>query len=598
MAESVVEAILGHLECAICHCRLEHAKCLKCLHTFCESCINRAIEANADSDSSDDSITYDRPNHRIRCPMCRQETGYDYDRSEALRPNLLANKIIEEIKRHEDSESKKEFCKEHGAEKKYFCEKCNVLICSECALCNHGKHTFLIKNLEKASAAKVEEIVKLMSKATEWMESFENFRGDYAAKQAEGNERLDNISEVIKVRFNSYLERITDIINHRKDDLLAEVKTNRIDLNKTLDNILIPVGEAVSKVTDEIKFAEGLLDSTDPKEVVLQYKDWAKRLSQGTDQRIPSDVTARRQCTRVGSLHFSESEVPVFEVPKVGVLQFQIPEANSQGEEKCVLQVRKHRLLLTLRAQVSGRIKIMTPYTNDSILVHYQNGHTEVLWSDGSSKRIRSANISAKDMASLTDGRFVTLTKRNKVKIYESGGIQQNIKFSIHEDDGVVDAITTDPEDNVLMLYSELAKIVRLSSGDGSRIDAVSVVGIKSNGELRINSTENGKIVIIQDDGVVIASSDNSCRVIALSTTGRVSCDQEGNLWVISHHNIQGTRRAFLEVYGDHGELLAETYLPNDNTAVGFKPWGIAVSTSCFAAVLSPSQVGWFIWDI
>nr|XP_054760977.1 tripartite motif-containing protein 30A-like [Lytechinus pictus] len=298
MAESVVEAILGHLECAICHCRLEHAKCLKCLHTFCESCINRAIEANA--------------GNRIRCPICRQETGYDYDRSEALRPNLLANQIIEEIKRHEDSESKKEFCKEHGAGKKFFCEKCNVLICSECALCNHGEHTFLIKNLEKASAAKVEEIVKLMSKATEWMESFENFRGDYAAKQAEGNERLDNISEVIKVRFNSYLERITDIINHRKEELLAEVKTNRSDLNEALDNILIPVGEAVSKVTEEIKFAEELLDSTEPKEVVLRYEDLAKRLRQGTDQQIPNDVAARRQCTKVGSCHFSENEAPVF----------------------------------------------------------------------------------------------------------------------------------------------------------------------------------------------------------------------------------------------------------------------------------------------
>ncbi|XP_041453544.1 tripartite motif-containing protein 54-like [Lytechinus variegatus] len=598
MAEAVVEAILGHLECAICHCRLEDAKCLKCLHTFCESCINRAIEANADSDSSDDYDELDRPNHRFRCPMCRQETGYDYDRSEALRPNLLANKIIEEIKRHEDSESKKELCKEHGAEKKFFCEKCNVLICSECALCNHGKHTFLIKNLEEASKAKVEEIVKLMTKATEWMESYEHFREDYAAKQAEGNERLDNISDVIKVRFNSYLEHVTDIINHRKEDLLAEVKTNRSDLNEALDNILIPVGEAVSKVTEEIELAEELLDSTDPKEVVLQYKDWAKRLSQGTDQQIPSDAAARRQCTRVGSLHFSESEAPVFEVPKLGVLRLQVPEANSQGEEKGVLQlVCKRRLLLTLRTQVSGKIKIMTPYKNDSILVHYQNGHTEVLCLDGSCSRIRSTNISAKDMAALSDGRFVTLT-RNKVKIYESGGIQQQIKFSIHEDDGMADAITTDAEDNVLLLYSELAKIVRLSSGDGSRIDAVSVVGIKSNGVLRINSTKNGKIAIIQDDGVVIASPDDSCRVMALSATGKVSCDQEGNLWVISHHTIQGTSRAFLEVYGDQGELLAETYLPNDNTAVGFEPWGIAVSTSCFAAVLSPSQVGWFIWDI
>eukprot|EP00057_Strongylocentrotus_purpuratus_P020791 XP_011675265.1 PREDICTED: tripartite motif-containing protein 30A-like [Strongylocentrotus purpuratus] len=328
MAESIVGAISSHLDCAICYRRFENAKCLECLHTFCESCINSVIDTAVDSDSDDLYLT----ENCVRCPICREETNYDQGKAETLRPNLLANKLIEELKRHEDSESTKELCKEHGAEKKFFCEKCGVLICSECALRSHGKHTFLIKNVEDASKAKVDGMVKLMSKATIWMASHEKFFMDYTKKKVEGNKRLDDISEAIQTSSSTCLKLLTDMINRRKENFMTRVESNRSDLNGAVDNILVPVEEAISNVSDEIGCAEKLLDSSDPKEVVLQYRDWAKRLLHGIDQQIPSDMNARRQCTRVGSLKFFESKAPVLDVPQLGVLWGQVPERKDQGQ--------------------------------------------------------------------------------------------------------------------------------------------------------------------------------------------------------------------------------------------------------------------------
>ncbi|XP_011673662.1 tripartite motif containing 13-like [Strongylocentrotus purpuratus] len=433
MAESIVGAISAHLECAICYRRFENAKCLKCLHTFCESCINGVIDTavGSDSDSDDDFIE----NH-VRCPVCREETKC---RAKTLRPNLLANKIIEELKRHEDSESTKELCKEHGAEKKFFCEKCAVLICSECALCTHGKHTFLIKNVEDASKAKVDGMVKLMSKATMWMASHQEFFMDYTKKKVEGNKRLDDISEAIQISSSTCLKLLTDMINRKKENLMTRVESNRSDLIEAVDNILLPVEEAISNVSDEIECAEELLDSSDPKEVVLKYRDWAKRLLRGIDQQIPSDMDARRQCSMVGSLKFFESNAHILDVPQLGVLGEQVPERKDQDKEMALLQRPTQRLLLTLRVQVCGRIKLMTPYTNGSILVRYRDGHMEVMSPDGSCGRIRGPSISARDMAAMSNGRFVTLTKRNTVKIYGKGGESQQVEFVTREDDEFAD---------------------------------------------------------------------------------------------------------------------------------------------------------------
>eukprot|EP00057_Strongylocentrotus_purpuratus_P020787 XP_011675261.1 PREDICTED: uncharacterized protein LOC105443603 [Strongylocentrotus purpuratus] len=595
MAESIVGAISAHLECAICYRRFENAKCLKCLHTFCESCINKVIYRVLDSEDDEFFIQ----NH-VRCPVCREETKC---RAEILRPNLLANKLIEELKRHEDSESTKELCKEHGAEKKFFCEKCGVLICSECALCTHGKHTFLIKNVEDASKAKVDGMVKLMSKATMWMASHQEFFMDYTKKKVEGNKRLDDISEAIQTSSSTCLKLLTDTINRKKENLMTKVESNRSDLNEAVDNILGPVVEAISEVSDEIECAEELLDSSDPKEVVLQYRDWAKRLLRGIDQQIPSDMDARRQCTRVGSLKFFESKAPILDVPQLGVLWGQVPERKDQDTEMPLLQRPTQRLLLTLRVQVCGRIKLMTPYTNGSILVRYRDGHMEVLSPDGSCGRIRgrSTNISARDMAALSDGRFVTLTKRNTVKIYGKGGESQQVEFATREDDDEsADAIATDIHDNVLLLYSGVARVVRFSSDGGEPMDVIPINCVEFNVVLRMRSTTRGKIVIVQNDGFLIACSDEGgmYRRIPIPETDKVSCDQEGNIWMISHQDIQGTKRAFLEVYGENGDRIVDTYLPNDSAAPEFEPWGIAASTNCFAAVLSPNEVGWFIREM
>ena len=195
MAESFVEAISDHLECGICSCRFDHAKYLDCLHTFCEGCINRLLDQT--------NQVWQGHTVCVRCPICRKVTRFHSGKAETLKSNLIVNRIIEELEHHDQTGPKEDLCLDHGVERKFFCEKCGVIICSECALCKHCGHTFLIKNVEDASKSKVNEIVKMMSKATLWLKSREEFSSKYEENRTEGSKKLDDIKDAIE---SSYIK--------------------------------------------------------------------------------------------------------------------------------------------------------------------------------------------------------------------------------------------------------------------------------------------------------------------------------------------------------------------------------------------------------
>ena len=113
---------------------------------------------------------------------------------------------------------------------------------------------------------------------------------------------------------------------------MAEVASSRESLDQAMNDILMPLSEAISQVTDDIKIAEDLLDNTDPKKLLLQYQDWARHIASALDYELPSGAAARRQLALIESMSFQECPACVFCVPELGVIRRQMSERDGHRD--------------------------------------------------------------------------------------------------------------------------------------------------------------------------------------------------------------------------------------------------------------------------
>nr|XP_054753459.1 tripartite motif-containing protein 3-like [Lytechinus pictus] len=605
MAEKFIEALSDHVECGICSCPYESAKYLDCLHTFCEGCINRLLDQT--------NQVWNGPSVCIRCPICRKVTRFQAGRkADTLKSNFIVNGIVEELLHHDLPgpvvEQKEDVCADHGIETKFYCEKCNKIICSECALCKHYGHTFLIKNVEDASKSKAKEINNLISNATSWLQSHRNFSKEYGEKRAEGNKRLDEIKEAITTSYSTNIDTITNKLEAKKEALMAEVVTRREEFVQVLDGVLVPLAEAMSQVLDDVEFGEALVDTNDHREILLNYQDWMKSLCNRLDYGLPSSTAAKKQISLIESMCFRRSANSIIDVPKLGTVWYQKKDQHdqhAQGESilNPVIKLNRptERLLLTERGQLSGEPEMMTPYPNGRILVLYKDRRVEILSPDGNIDNVRPI-VSARYVAALSDGRIVALSDRNTVNIYNQQGQRQEVMFQISACDEFAEYIATDKDNHVYVLYPRAAKFLKFPTegGEPTAVIPLATDDLRDVSSMGLSKEGNVILVLAQGEVRVFSSTGRLIRRIPIKEADRVSCDQEGKLWIIANQDIQGSNRAFLEVYSEYGLRRADCYIPKDpaTSTSEFEPWGVALSPTCYAACVSPTEIAWFVHEV
>ncbi|XP_033106663.1 tripartite motif-containing protein 2-like [Anneissia japonica] len=99
------------LECAICLSRFDQPKILKCMHTFCQQCIQKWME-----------------NHgKMKCPTCRQEHDLTKDDLKQLASNTMIGKVLEYVAKTEEQKPTK--CSVCDNTPAYHCSTCQVYLC-------------------------------------------------------------------------------------------------------------------------------------------------------------------------------------------------------------------------------------------------------------------------------------------------------------------------------------------------------------------------------------------------------------------------------------------------------------------------------------
>ncbi|XP_070562808.1 E3 ubiquitin-protein ligase TRIM56-like [Ptychodera flava] len=108
------------LICSICSERYIKAKCLPCLHTFCEPCLGQVLKKTG----------------KLDCPICRRTCAVPRGGVGMLQNNFFINDLVEQFKLREGGKSELSTkcggCQENEGDE-VRCIECDVNLCSTCA---------------------------------------------------------------------------------------------------------------------------------------------------------------------------------------------------------------------------------------------------------------------------------------------------------------------------------------------------------------------------------------------------------------------------------------------------------------------------------
>ncbi|XP_071500238.1 E3 ubiquitin-protein ligase TRIM50-like [Diadema antillarum] len=241
------DAIAHQLKCPVCMETFKEAKDLSCGHTFCKKCIAALAKGR----------------RRIVCPECRQETFIERNLGiSKLKSNILANRMVEALKnkdatvdhRVRPTKETGPVCKKHQPNlMKYFCEKCQELICSECSMENHYSHS--------VTPAKTVVLTRAMQNILDASDETKQMINDLQQKYPTGHPLLE--SRVIRNSKSKFDEsfRSLAILQREFNDKLRKVKT-----------------EELAKFSKSHQRGKEMLARGNEVEIITNYQQWSEEM--------------------------------------------------------------------------------------------------------------------------------------------------------------------------------------------------------------------------------------------------------------------------------------------------------------------------------
>ena len=212
-AEKALQKIQEQVTCGICHELYKQPKMLKCLHAFCEHCLQPLAQ---------------REEYRgLQCPMCRQVTPLPYNGVSGLQAGFFHESLLES---YDLMKCPNDSCSKHpGKEADFYCETCTQLICSICFVPDHRDHQYdLVDNVfakhEKEivdSLKPVKEQIAVLKRAVESVDT------RCAAVEEHKTAVVAKIHSVMAV-----LRRILEV---REKELVGQAEQTAQEKRKTLE---------------------------------------------------------------------------------------------------------------------------------------------------------------------------------------------------------------------------------------------------------------------------------------------------------------------------------------------------------------------------
>lgn len=357
-SENFFDDVKKELECPVCQEQfsdVREPKILKCLHTFCKTCLTAWLPLQ-------------QREGELSCPTCRRITQCSANDINQLPSNLFCKQLVEIVEAysgqlgHEYSphcgicdekkalkfycvqcnaflceecagvhEKGKVFkghnvkeisnfnsndvqtyfrranvCKKHEDEVRYYCEKCNICICRDCALLDHREHN--IASLDQGLDRKKSDITKRI----EEVEDVGRRLQEQKASLENQKTRFDTSVDQSKLEIKRVAQQWINLIRRHEDAMMKELLKRKESLEREFLAKVTDVDEKLTSIKSSLEFGRDILERNNLPEILNVEETLGRRFedsssSAGFSGPIELNTPAVKYVAT--DMSFSESEL-------------------------------------------------------------------------------------------------------------------------------------------------------------------------------------------------------------------------------------------------------------------------------------------------
>ena len=337
---SFFDDVKKELECCVCQEQFEEnnePKILKCLHTFCKSCLERWLRQQG--------------GRQLSCPTCRQITECPNNNINSLPSNLfykqmvgiveayrgkgredspqcgncdqrrslkfycsdcncflcqecsMAHKKLKVLSGHhvkeignfvssdaQDYARKLNVCKEHKDQVRFYCDQCVTCICRDCAILEHRDHNFV--SIDKGLDKKRSEIEAKMGDV---LANGSKLRKEKEFQNAQ-RVRMSKSIEKAKDEVHRVAERNIALIRQHESSVTEQLISQKDVFEAEFSNAVFRMDERLTEIESGLEFCNDILRRNNLPEILNVEEILEQRFKELSK---PSDVNMKPNCSEV-----------------------------------------------------------------------------------------------------------------------------------------------------------------------------------------------------------------------------------------------------------------------------------------------------------
>ena len=384
------------LECSVCReqfSEVNDPKVLKCLHTFCKTCLEAWSRKQREG--------------KLSCPTCRQITECPNNNIQCLPSNLFYKQMVEILEAYDgqgqedsthcgncdgkkslkfycfdcncfwcedcagahkkikvfsshyvkeirnfvssdmqDYARKTNVCKKHKDELRFYCYKCNICICRDCALLEHRDHDFI--SLDQALENKKSEIGKKMQEVEANCSRLRN-RKEFLEKE---RKRMNNSIDQAANEVHRGAEVCVNLIRQHEATMTEELLKQKGNLQDSFSAQMTALSEKMMEIDSSLEFGKDVIERNNLPEILnieeilegrfmeLSYSrdEFLVELNFSGVKYVPSDMSSFKNA--LGKFCYSNTEPSMSVAQDKGLTEgylgedstFTIITKDSQGQ--------------------------------------------------------------------------------------------------------------------------------------------------------------------------------------------------------------------------------------------------------------------------
>ena len=311
-SRSFFDDVKRELECSVCHEQFSETnepKILKCLHTFCKSCLEAWLRQQTGG--------------TLSCPTCRQITDCSNNDISNLPSNLFYKQMVDIVKAysgqgHEDSPQcgncderkslkfycadcnhflceecagahkkmkalsghqvkeigkfkpsdardyarRANVCKKHNDEVRFYCEQCVICICRDCAILDHRDHS--IVSLDNGLQKKKSEIENKMQEVQANVSRLRSVKESLEKQRIKMSKSVEQATDEI----HRTAERNIELIRQHEASVTERLMKQKDTFDTAFSNTMAGLGDKLNETVSSLDFGNEVLERNNLPEIL------------------------------------------------------------------------------------------------------------------------------------------------------------------------------------------------------------------------------------------------------------------------------------------------------------------------------------------